>query len=169
MGDEQRGRRGLAEDAPDLTGEPIVQLAVEPGERLVEQQGARGGGERTGQGHALRLAAAEVGDVAAAEAAQADQFEHRLDPPLPVRNGHTLHLQPEADVRRDVAVREELLVLEHHPDAAAVGGQASDISAVQVDRARRRHDEAGDDAQERRLAAAGGPEQGDDLRIADRQ
>ena len=169
VGDEERGRRGLAEDAPELAGEPIVQLAVEPGERLVEEQGARGGGERAGQGHALRLAAAEVGDVAAAEAAQADQLEHRLDPPLPVRDGHPLHLQPEADVRRDVAVREELFVLEHHPDAAAVGGQASDVSPVQVDRARRGHDEAGDDAQERRLAAAGGAEQGDDLGVADGQ
>ena len=169
MGDEERGRRGLAEDAPELTGEPIVQLAVEPGEWLVEQQGARGGGERAGQRHALRLAAAEVGDVAAAETAQAHQFEHRLDPLLPVRDGHPLHLQPEADVRRDVPVWEELLVLEHHADAAAVGRQTSDVSAVQPDSARRRHHEAGDDAQERRLAAAGGAEEGHDLGVADRQ
>ena len=44
-----------------------------------------GGGQRAGQGHPLRLAAAEVGDVAAAEPGEPDQLEHRLDPPLAVR------------------------------------------------------------------------------------
>ena len=73
----------------------------------------------------------------------------------------------EADVRRHRQVREEGVVLEHHPHAPllrrhprAVPG---DAASGDVDRAGVRRLEAGDQPQERRLAAPGRAEQRDEL------
>ena len=50
-----------------------------------------------------------------------------------------------------------------------LGGDVGDVLAVDDDRALGRPLEAGDHPQDRRLAAAGGPEQGDELALLERQ
>ena len=84
---------------------------------------ARRRGERAGERDALGLAAAEPRDVAALEAGEPDEVQHRADPRRRSPLGPALHPQPERDVGGDVAVGEQLLVLEHHADAAAVRRQ----------------------------------------------
>ena len=60
----------------DLAGEVVVEIAVEPGQRLVEQHEARRRRQRAGQRDPLGLAAAQLGDGATAEADEADELEH---------------------------------------------------------------------------------------------
>ena len=105
----------------EVDGEAVVQLAVEAGERLVEQQRAGRRGQRAGERDALGLAAAQLGDRPVLEAGEADEVEHLGDAPVarPARSS-AVHAQPEVDVGGDVAVGEQLLVLEHHADAAPV-------------------------------------------------
>ena len=64
-----RSRR--AKIAPQLGDELLAQHAVERAERLVEHEEARVGRERTGEGHALLLAARELAHRAPLEAGEA--------------------------------------------------------------------------------------------------
>ena len=133
------GRAGGAQDAGDLAGEPVVELAVEAGQRLVEQQQARRRRERAGERDALGLAAAQPGDVARAEPGEPDEVRASRRPAgRSRRRGRRCMRSPNADVGGDVAVREQLLVLEHHADAAAVRRHARDVAAVEVRPCRRR-------------------------------
>ena len=79
MGDEQRRGPRLPQDPGELAGETVVQVAVEAGQRLVEQHARGAGASEPGQRHALGLAAAEIGDLAPAEPRQADQVEQLVD------------------------------------------------------------------------------------------
>ena len=72
-------------------------------------------------------------------------------------------LEPIGDVLRDRHVREQRVVLEHDAGAAARRRQMVDRFAVEQHAAFALRDEAGDDAQQRRLAAAARPEQRDEL------
>ena len=80
-------------------------------------------------------------------------------------------LQAEPDVLGDGQVREERVVLEDHADPALLGryprSGARDSAAVDLDGASARLLEPGDEAQERGLPTAGGPEDGDDLTAVD--
>ena len=140
VGDEQRGRPGRPQDRAELAGEAVVELAVEPGQRLVEQQ-ARGAGASE-RARATRLASPPLRSVTAAlEAGEPDQLEQSRRPLASGRLATPLHPQPEGDVGGDVAVREQLLVLEHHADAPR-GGSARRVtsgpsSATLPDRGRR--------------------------------
>ena len=156
-----------AQDAGDLDGEAVVELAVETGQRLVEEQSPRRRGERPGEGDPLRLTAAQLGDRPGSVAGEADDGEHLGDPRVAGGPVEALHPQPEGDVAGDVAVWEQLLVLEHHADPAAMRRHAGDVDPVETDRARGDRDEAGDGAQQRALAAARRAEQGDDLAVGD--
>ena len=65
-----------------------------------------------------------------------------------------------ADIVRDVHVREERVVLEHHVDRPAIGRHADHRASADRNLALVRLLEAGDQAQAGGLAAAGGPEEG---------
>ena len=57
VGDVDGGDAQLAQQAAHFNAQRLAQLAVEIGERLVEQQHARFGDNGAGQGNALLLAA----------------------------------------------------------------------------------------------------------------
>src|SRR6185436_6186681 len=73
------------------------------------------------------------------------------------------HAQAEGDVLEDRHVAEEGIVLEHEADPALANVGVGCVLAVEEDGARVGHLEAGDDAQQRRLARARRPEQRDQL------
>ena len=73
------GEPELALQALDLDLHVEPQVAVERGERLVEQQDRRLDGERARQRHALLLAARELARQALAKGAELDHVEHALD------------------------------------------------------------------------------------------
>ena len=155
VGDVDEGRADLAVDLRQLDLEALAQLEVERAERLVEQQHRRPLDERARHRHALPLAAGELRGRALAELLEPDQGERLVDPPARLGLGDPIHAQPEADVVAHAHVREQRVGLEDRVDRALVRRQRVDLPAAQPDRALGRGDEAADQVQGRRLAAAG--------------
>lgn len=111
----------------------------------------------------------ERGDGAPFGAGQAHQVEEFGHPAVLLGALHTVHPQPEGDVGADVAVREELVVLEHQAEAAPVHRNAVLVRAVEQHPSAVGLLESGDDPQQRGLPAAAGPENADDLVFRDLQ
>ena len=102
----------------------------------------------------------------AAETGQPDQRQDRLDPApdlAAVADPAGPVGKPEGDIVEDVEVREKGEVLEDEADAALVGLDGKKRAAVEEDIAAVRRLEPGEDAEERRLAGAARPEDGDVL------
>ena len=160
VGDEHGRHVHLVVQAPQPVAQLLAHLRVEGAERLVEQQQARLDGERPGQGHALALAARELGRHPVGEGLEVHELEQL---------GHALadlvlralaDLEPEGDVAVHAHVLERGVVLEHEADVAPLRRQAGGVGAVELDHARVGRLEPGHDPQQRRLAAAARAEQG---------
>ena len=148
---------------------------VEGGERFVEQQQPGLGGERAGQGDALGLAAGERPGLGAGvrrrgRTARATRGARSRALGLVVAAG----AEAEGDVVERGEPGEQQVVLEHDADGALggrderVGGGVVEHGAVERRCGRAsRGCEPGDGAQRGGLAGAVGPEQGDDLAVAD--
>ena len=110
--------------AAELDADFLAQLAVERGERLVEQQDVGLEDDRARERHALLLPA---GELAAAGAPRSRSAAPGAAPPP--RGGaisprdSAAHLERERDVVEDRHVREQRVALEHQPDVALRGGQ----------------------------------------------
>jgi hypothetical protein len=76
-------------------------------------------------------------------------------------------LEAEGHVLRHGEMREQRVVLEHHADVAPMRRQRRDILPVELHRAAIDAQQAGHDAQQGGLAAAGRPQQGNELALAD--
>jgi hypothetical protein len=140
----------------------LAEAAVEVGERPVHEEQPRLDDQRAGEGDALLLAAGQLRRPAAAlGGAQADAVQHRLDAPQPFRPRDAPHLQAEGQVGLGRQVREEGVVLEHHAHVAPLRRLGGHVPAIQHDGAGVGMRIAADQAQERRLAAAGGAGQGE--------
>jgi hypothetical protein len=136
-------------------------------EGLVEEQDAGLHGQGAGQGHALPLAAGEGGRQSVGqpvELHELEQLEH-LAPDLRFRRARRAgaHAQAEGHVLEHRHVAEERVVLEHEADAAVARVAHRRVFPFEEDLPPVRALEAGDDAQEARLAGAGRPEQGHEL------
>ena len=94
---------------------------------------------------------------------EADALELLAHAPLDLVRRHLLALEAEADVLADAQVREQRVALEDGVGRPLVGGQAGHVLAVDQDLAGVGLLEAGDHPQGRRLAAARGAEQGEEL------
>ncbi len=77
------------------------------------------------------------------------------------------HLQAEGDVLVDGEMGKERVALEDEAGVAPPGRKMGDVAVAEPDRPRRRLDETRDHAQRRRLAAARGPEQHEELAVGD--
>jgi hypothetical protein len=86
---------------------------------------------------------------------------------LPLRRAELPHAQREGDVLRDGHVREQRIALEDHAKLAAFRRQGGDVAPVEQHGAGAGRDEARDAHQDRRLAAAGGTEQRQELAAPD--
>ena len=157
------------DDAAQFVAQPQAQLGVEIRERLVEQQDARVVDQRTRERDALHLSAGQLRHRARGIFGEADELEHARDLLRGLVARHFAVAQRIVDVLLHRHVRPHRVGLEHHADVAqarrhvqsALGRR--DLVAADRDRAAGRLFEAGDAAQGRGLAAAGGPEQHDDL------
>ena len=116
VGYKQRRGVGRLEDAAHLVGEPLAQVNIEVGERLVEQQQAWLGCQGSGQGHALLLPAREFMCEAALLAGQADQGQHLVNPACPLSPWQVANAK--ANIALDIEVREQRVILEHHANLA---------------------------------------------------
>ena len=163
VGDVQRGRPGPARGCRQVAAEPVAQRAVERRQRLVEQQQPGSGSERAGQRDPLLLTAGQRRDRPPARSRRARPGRAARRPGRPGRPAAAGHPQPEGDVAADVAVREQLPVLEHQPEAAPVHRHAGQVRAVPADRPASGGSSPATARSSVRLAAAGRAEQRDHL------
>src|SRR5262249_42567311 len=113
-----------------------------------------------------RRGAGGVGDL---QARKLDERERVGDPAGYLRLGDPAHAQAVADIGRHVHVREQRVVLKHDADLAPIRRDIRDPLAVDGDLAAVRHQKAGDEVEQRGLAAAGRPEQRYQLAATDQQ
>jgi hypothetical protein len=164
--DEHDGDADAAQDLGQVGAHARAQERVDVAPGLVHEHEGRLGRERARQGDALLLAARELVRIALAQSAQPDEAERLGDAFAPAPA-----VDAEADVLGHGQVREERIVLEDHADAATLGRHpgavAGDGRVLEPDLAGVRVLEAGDQAQQRRLAAAARAEERDDLALLD--
>jgi hypothetical protein len=158
----QHGQRKRLLELADLLAHAPPQLRVEVRQRLVEEQHLGLEHERAGDRDALLLAAGELRGQPALEPGEPEHPElGRL------RAVHAHRHRAVADVVQHRHVREQRVGLEHHRHVALVGGAQRDVGAADQHAALRHGLEPGDHPQRRRLAAARGPEQRDQLALRD--
>ena len=167
MGDVDEGDSKLPLQHRELALHLDPQMRVERAERLVEEKDFWLGDQRPGDGDPLLLAAAQLADAAREKMVQMNLRGHGLD-----LGTHRLLVvaperQPELDVLAHVEEGEERIVLPDQPCAALVHRHVADILAPQQQRACVRSLQAGDDPEQRRLATAARPHDGDELAALD--
>ena len=163
VGDEDDRLAGGRDDLGQLLLHDLAGHRVDRGEGLVHQQQAGLGDERAGEADALAHATGELAGIGPLEAGEAHHLDVLRDLGAGVGVDAALHLQAEADVLLDGAPGHQRVVLE---DDGAVGAGAGDRLAVDRDLAGGRLDEAGDDVEERALAAAAGAHDREELALA---
>ena len=166
MRDEDNRRAACFPDAEQLRVQPLARHLVERAERLVHQKERRVERERARDRHALLHSAGQLPRMVVAEAAQLDEIEHLLDAlasPLAIPAGE---LERQRDVLHDRAPVVEHGILEDDP-VVVVAARLPRGLAVHDGGALRRLDEVADDAEKRRLAAAGRSDQRDELALLD--
>ena len=119
VGDQHRRHGQRVVQVAQPQAQLRAHLGVEGAEGLVEQQHLGLDGQGAGQGHALALAARELGRVALAEVGQAHQLEQLVHPGLDLGLGAVADLEAEGHVAPHREVAERRVVLEAEADAAA--------------------------------------------------
>ena len=133
---------------------------VEGREGLVHQEDRRLDHQGAGEADALAHAAGELLGIGVFKAVEADQVDRRQCPPAPLLGGNAARLEAQFDILLHRQPGEEGEALEHHGDA--VGGLLVGHVA-HLHGPGGRGDQAGDRAQQGRLARAGAAEQAGDL------
>ena len=144
-----------------------AQLRVEVRERLVHQERLRLAHDRPPHRDALPLPARERRRLAVEQLLEPERLRDLVDAPLPLRLRQLLQLEPEGEVLPHRHVRIERVVLEDHRDVALLRRHLGDVDAADRDVAVRDVLEAGDHAQQRRLAAAGRADEDAELALGD--
>ena len=165
VGDEQHGLALALPDAEQHFLHQRAGLVVERAERLVEQQDRRIVGERARDRGALLHAAGELLGIVMRERRQARRARasRRRSRPRSAA-GTPFSRSPNATLSRDGEPGKQRVGLEHH---AAIGaGPVTGRPSSRIAPGGRRV-EPGDQAQQGRLAAAGRPEDGDEVVVAD--
>ena len=173
VGDEDEGRPALAPEPHEGVEDRGARGAVEVPRRLVgeEERGARP--ERPGERDPLLLAARQLRGVVVAPLAEPDGGEELRRPRA--GSGVTGQLEREEDVLPRGQVREELVRLEYETDlpptekGELVLGHPVDRLPFEEDLPPRRAVQPGHEAEEGRLPAAGGAEDGGELAGGDRK
>jgi hypothetical protein len=155
--------------ARELAAHGDAQLGVEVRQRLVHE--VRGGLAHHGASHrdALALAAGELAGLALEEIVEAEDLRDLVHAPGDLLLGRLAHLEAEGEVLPHAHVGVERVVLEHHRDVAGAGRGVGDVLAADLDHALADLLEAGDHAQQRRLAAARRADEDHELALADLQ
>jgi|GEM_PF-2282218 len=172
VGDHDDGG-ALAVDFLDQLHHPARHRGIEVAGGLVSQQQARAAGQRTRDGHALLLAAGEFGRVVLEARRQTHALQRRQRALAALAAGHVAVVQRHLDVVQHVEVGDQVEGLEHETDLLVAQARALVVvHAVHVD-AIEQVFAAGEilqqpgDGQERGLARARRPGDGDELALVD--
>ena len=164
VGDEDDGGLVLLPDAQQLGLQNFACLGIQGGKRFVHQQQTGRIGQGAGDGHALTHPAREFVRVALAEAGQAHQVQKLLGSLPALAFGNLADLQPDLDVLKHGTPRKQRIALEHH---ALLAVDAAGRLAVDADAAAALACQPGQHIEKRGLAAARGPEEGEELAFTD--
>ncbi|MNT10347.1 hypothetical protein D3C72_1451730 [compost metagenome] len=167
--DEHGGQPQALLQGTDFLAHFQPQLGVQVGQGLVQQKHLGFDGQRTRNRHALLLAARQLARIAVAQFGHAHHVQHAAYLRVALGLGHLVHFQPEGHVLGHRHVRKQRIALEHHAGVALVNRQPGHVGVADKDAAGRGGDEAGDHAQGRRLAAAAGAQERDQLAFRDLQ
>ena len=165
MGHENGGDVQFVVQGDKPFPEFLSNLGIHGSEGLIEQQHARFGSQRSGDGHALALAARKLVWVAPLQAFQAKQVQQFGYSGFDIRSLPFLDLQAEGDVFEHGHVLEQGVVLEDEPDVALLHGQVINALTANEHVTGGRHFQTGDHAEHGGLAAAAGSEQGHQLAL----
>ena len=166
MGDEHHGQPGALPDLQQLVLQPLARHGVERAERLVHQHHLGVVGEHARDRDALLHAAGQLVRIGVGEALQADQLDEALDGVLHLGGRAGRATSGRSRCCRARSARETA----RSPGTPCRGrapGPSIGLPHISALPARRLL-EAGDDAQQRGLAAARGADQADELALADR-
>ena len=141
-------------------------LIVERGKRLIQQQNVRIGRERADQRHALAHAARELIRVRVLKAPKAVGFQQLVRPAAGFGGALAGDSKPSSAFCRTVRHSNKWSFCRRMP--TRVGG-AANARAVESDAAFGRPQQAGDQRQQRGLAAAARPDDAAKLAVADRE
>ncbi|MCB5292693.1 hypothetical protein BJQ90_02131 [Arthrobacter sp. SO3] len=169
MGDVNGGGPEVLDDLLQFGPERQTEQGIQVGERLVHKKHVGVHHDGPGHGDALALTAGELGRKPVKVRGELKQIGSPLDFALNFLGIDLGHLQPEADVVPDLAVREHGVGLENHGHVALVRRQVGDVAAADRDRAGVRELEASHHPQQRGFAAAGGAEQHGEVAVLDVQ
>jgi hypothetical protein len=140
----------------------MAHLGIERAERLIEQQHVGIDGKRPSQRDALALAAGELRGVAIGGPVELDLLQQGPHFLAHGRGGRSfaarLDLEAEGDIFEHGHMPKQSIVLKNETDLAIAYRPQSRIPTVDEHLADIRRLEAGNDAQQRGLAAARGPE-----------
>src|SRR5579863_7026204 len=149
---------------PDETHDGPARVAVERGGGLIQDQDVGTADDRARYGDALLLAAAQLHRGKRRAVRETDDLEIGLGLLQRFRPAPPLQDQRNRDVFRSRQSRKEVIVLKHESNpmkpefGQRIVGQAPDIRVLDLHGAGVGPQDAGDDAQHRGLAAAGGPD-----------
>ncbi len=163
--DEQHGLTLLLPDAQQLDVEMIAGERIERAERFVHQQHRRSEHQRLPDRGALLHAAGQFMRIALLETFEPQQLEHRAHFRVEFGAIDASQLRRQANVLLDRQPRQQVVRLEHH--AGFRSWPRDGLAVHQHFAAAVERDQAGDDAQQRALAAAAGSEHRDELALAD--
>ena len=166
VGDEHGSGAGVAQDPAYVPAHPITVRCIEVREWFIEQYHLWPRRQGAGQGHPLLLSAGELAGEAVVHPGQSDKVEDLGDAFDTVLLG-----DPVPNVVGDGHMREQRVVLEHHPDPALLGRDVDTLTedGPTTDRHRSciRRLEPGDGSQRRGLPASGRADQADHLSLVD--
>jgi len=114
-----------------------------------------------------RRKARELGRAPVEQIGEAEQLGDVLDPVSDLGLGRPPRLQPVPEVLADGHVRVQRVGLEDHRDVPAARSQIRHVTVADPDRPVRNLFEAGDHAQQRRLAAPRRPDEDQELAVCD--
>src|SRR5204863_9857272 len=125
--------------------------------------------ERARERHPLLLSARELSRKAPLEPGELQEREHFLDARPRVSSTDAARIEAERDVVTHRHVREQCVALEDEADATRVGRGLRHVATADQHASAIRFRETGEDAQQRRLAAAARAEEADELAGRDGQ
>src|SRR5208282_2691340 len=167
VGDVDHRRLQRVVQFADLDPHLHPERRVEIGERLVEQERLRLAHDRAPDGDALTLTARELARLAVEIVGQVQRRRRLAHLLLDDVGALSCHFKREGDVAAHAHMRIERIGLEHHGEPALRRADVGHILGVDQDLTGSDVLEPGDEAKERRLAAAGRAHEHRELAILD--
>ena len=156
------------DDIDQLELRALAQFLVQRAQRFIKQQQLRFLGQTACQRHTLLLPTGKLMRLALGIGRKLHQIEHLFNAGIDLRDRHAFALQTEGDVIPHVEVRKQRIRLKHHVDRPLIRRQRGNIDTIEQNTARSWRLEAGQHAQQGRLAAARTSQQRKNLTFLDR-